>query len=80
MEEKYADLWWDVVQDIVQKDIGKVSRKYERKERLYKHMIFQMEKVMPSFEYEPLVLSPKLETSNEEENRGDTYGVGPSCT
>jgi hypothetical protein len=25
-------------------------------------------------------LSPKLETSNEEENRGDTYGVGPSCT
>jgi hypothetical protein len=44
MEEKYADLWWDVVQDIVQKDIGKVSRKYERKERLYKHMIFQMEK------------------------------------
>jgi hypothetical protein len=42
--------------------------------------ISQMEKVMPSFEYEPLVLSPKLETSNEEENRGDTYGVGPSCT
>jgi hypothetical protein len=25
-------------------------------------------------------LSPKLETSNEEENIGDTYGVGPSCT
>ncbi len=25
--------------------------------KLYKHKIFQMEKVMPSFEYEPLVLS-----------------------
>ncbi len=47
---------------------------------MYKHKISQMEEVMPSFEYEPLVLSPKLETSNEEENRGDTYGVGPSCT
>ncbi len=23
MEEKYANLWWDVVQDIIQKDIGK---------------------------------------------------------
>jgi hypothetical protein len=29
---------------------------------------------MPSFEYEPLVLSPKLETSNEEKGRGDTWG------
>jgi len=80
MEEKYADLWWDVVQDIVPKDIGKVSRKYERKERLYKHMIFQMEKVMPSFEYEPLVLFPKLDTSNEEKNRGDIDGTKPSST
>jgi len=25
-----------------------------------------MEKVIPSFQYEPLVLIPKLETSNEE--------------
>jgi uncharacterized protein YdgA (DUF945 family) len=24
MEEKNVDLWWDEVQDIVQKDIGKV--------------------------------------------------------
>ncbi len=31
---------------------------------------------MPSFEYEPLILSPKLETSNEEDKR-DTNGVGP---
>jgi hypothetical protein len=37
-----------------------------------------MEKVMPSFEYEPLILSPKPKTSNEEENRGDTDGVTPS--
>ncbi len=27
MEEKNVDLWWDVVQDIVQKDIGKVYKK-----------------------------------------------------
>jgi len=69
---------WDVVQDIVQKDITKVYKKYERNERLYKHKIFEMEKIMPSFEYEPLVLSPKPETSNEEENRRDIDGAGPS--
>jgi len=40
--------------------------KYETNERLYMHKISQMEKVMPSFEYEHVVLSPKLETSNEE--------------
>ncbi len=33
---------------------------------------------MPLFEYEPLVLSPKLETSYEEKDRGDTNGVGSS--
>jgi hypothetical protein len=43
-----------------------VHRKYER-----------IEKIMPSFEYEPLVLSPKLETSNEEEKKGDTNGATP---
>jgi hypothetical protein len=30
-----------------------------------------MEKVMPTFEYEPLILSPKPKTSDEEENRRD---------
>ncbi len=35
MEEKDGDLWWDVVQDVVQKDIGKVCRRYERNKRLY---------------------------------------------
>jgi hypothetical protein len=35
---------------------------------------------MPSFEYEPLVMFPELETSNEEENRRDTNGARPSCT
>jgi hypothetical protein len=59
MEEKDVDLWWDAMQDIFQKDIGKVYRRYERNERLYRHKISQMEKVMPSFEYEPLVLSLK---------------------
>ncbi len=39
MEEKDADLWQDVVHDIVQKGIGKVCRKYERNERLYRHRI-----------------------------------------
>ncbi len=39
MEEKDVDLWWDAVQDIVQKEIGKVCRRYERNERLYMHKI-----------------------------------------
>ncbi len=33
---------------------------------------------MPTFEYEPLVLSLEPKTSNEEENKGDIDGVGPS--
>jgi len=40
MEEKYANLWWEAMQDIVQKYIGKVYTRYERNERLYKHRIF----------------------------------------
>ncbi len=39
-----------------------------------------MEKVMPSFEYEPFVLSPEPQTLDEEEDKGDTYGAGLSCT
>ncbi len=80
MKEKTADLWWDAIQDIVQKDIRKVYNKYERNERMYKHMIFQMEKLMPSFKYKPLILSPKPKTLDEEKYRMDTNGVGPSCT
>jgi hypothetical protein len=37
-----------------------------------------MEKVMPPFEYEPLVLSLELDALDEEEDKGDTYGVGPT--
>jgi hypothetical protein len=33
-----------------------------------------MEKVMPSFEYERLILFPELETLDEEENKRDTMG------
>jgi ABC-type phosphate transport system auxiliary subunit len=29
MEEKDADLWWDAMQNIVEKDIGKVCKMYE---------------------------------------------------
>jgi hypothetical protein len=36
-----------------------------------------MERVMPSFEYEPLVMSLKPETSNEEIDKGDTIGARP---
>jgi len=35
---------------------------------------------MPSFEYEPLVMSPKLETLDEEKDRRDIDGARPSCT
>jgi hypothetical protein len=40
MEEKDADFWWDGMQDVVEKDIGKVCRRYERNERLYRHKNF----------------------------------------
>jgi hypothetical protein len=40
MEEKDANFWWDGVQDVVEKDIRKVCRRYERNERLYRHKIF----------------------------------------
>jgi hypothetical protein len=39
MEEKNIDLWWNAVQNIVQKDIGKVYKKYGRNETLYRHKI-----------------------------------------
>jgi hypothetical protein len=80
MEEKDVDLWWDAMQDIVQKDIGKVYKRYERNERLYRHKISQMEKVMPSFEYEHLIISPKPKTSNEEKRKGNIDGARPSGT
>ncbi len=35
---------------------------------------------MPLFEYEPLILFPKLETLNEEKDKGDTNGARPSST
>ncbi len=65
MEENDANLWWDAVHDIVEKDIGQVYKRYERNERLYMYRIFQMEKVIPSSQYELLVVIPKLETSYE---------------
>jgi hypothetical protein len=34
MEEKDADLWWDVMKDIIQIYIGKVYRMYERNRSL----------------------------------------------
>jgi len=57
MDKKDVDLWWDVVQDIVQKDIGNICRRYERNKRFYMHRTFRMENVISSFEYEPLVFS-----------------------
>jgi hypothetical protein len=42
-----------------------------------------MEKVMigiSSFKYEPLVLTPEQEISDEEEYKGNINGVGPSTT
>jgi hypothetical protein len=37
-----------------------------------------MEKVIPSFQCEPFVLIPKPKTLDEQEERGNTDGVGPS--
>jgi len=39
-----------------------------------------MEKVMPSFEYEPLVLFLELKILDEEVYKKDTNGVGPLGT
>jgi len=39
-----------------------------------------MEKVMPSFEHEPLVLFLKPKTSNEEKYKGNINEAGPSST
>jgi hypothetical protein len=78
METKDENLWWDAIQNIVQKDIGKVYKKYERNEKLYIHKISQMKNVMPSFEYEPLVLFLELDTLDEEEDKRDIDGVVPS--
>jgi hypothetical protein len=36
-----------------------------------------MEKVMPSFEYKPLVLSLELKIIDEKKDRGDINRVGP---
>jgi hypothetical protein len=37
-----------------------------------------VEKVMPTFEYEPLVFSLDSKTLDEEKDRGNTNGAGPS--
>jgi hypothetical protein len=51
---------------------------YEKNEKLYMHKISRMEKVIPLFQYEPLVLTPKSKTLDEEEEREQIDGVGPS--
>ncbi len=53
---------------------------YERNEKHYMHKISRMEKVIPSFQYEPLVFTPKPKTSNEGEKKGNFDGVRPSGT
>jgi hypothetical protein len=36
-----------------------------------------MGKVIPSFQYEPLIFILELETSDEEEKKGNINGIGP---
>lgn len=43
-------------------------------------MIFQMGKVMPTFEYELLVFFLELKTLNEENDKRNTNSVGPLGT
>jgi hypothetical protein len=75
MEERNVNLWWNAL-----KDIAKFCKWYERSERLYMHKISHMEKVIPTFECEPLVFSLEPKTSYEEEDKGDTSSVGPLGT
>ncbi len=78
MEEKDVDLWWDAMQNVVQKDIRKAYKMYERNEKLYTDKISHMEKVIPSFQYEPLIFTLELATPYEEKQRGNINGARPS--
>jgi len=51
---------------------------YEKNEKFYRHKISQMEKVILLFQYQLLVLTPKLETSNEEEEKEQIDGAKPT--
>jgi hypothetical protein len=53
---------------------------YEKNQKLYRHKISQMEKVIPFFQYEPLVFTPKSKTLDEEEEKRQINGVRPSKT
>ncbi len=53
---------------------------YERNEKLYRHKIFQMKKVIPSFQYEPLVLILEPKTLYEEKEKRQINGARPSET
>ncbi len=77
MEEKDANIWWDVVDDIVQKDIRNICKIYAKSEKLYKHDISHMEKVIPLFQYELLILTQEPKTLYEEEENGHTNDVEP---
>jgi hypothetical protein len=44
MERKDADLWWDVL-NIVQKDIGKVYKKYDMNESCINTRFFRWKKL-----------------------------------
>ncbi len=50
---------------------------YERNEKLYMHKISKMEKVIPSFQYEFIILTLEPDASNEEEKKGHTNGARP---
>ncbi len=50
-------------------------------EKFYKHKISQTENIIPSFQYDPLILTPKAKTSYEEEERRNINdGVIPAQT
>ncbi len=53
---------------------------YEKNEKLYRHRIFQMEKVIPSFQCEPLVFTLKPKTLDEVKDKGNTNGARPLGT
>jgi hypothetical protein len=57
MEEIDVDLWWDVIQDIIQKDIRKVYKRMGGMKGCTNTKFLKWKEFMPSFEYEPLVIS-----------------------
>jgi hypothetical protein len=61
---------------LFKKILGKFAKSMRGMKGCIDTRFLKWKKVMPSFEYEPLVMSLEPEISDEEENKVDINGVG----